>query len=162
MDATGTLGALNDLWEFNPTAKTWVWVSGADTANEVGVYGTEGVASAANAPGGRESAASWIDGDGTLWLFGGNIYAGPPNIWFNDLWKFNPTARTWTWVSGADTPNATGDYGTQGVSSATNMPGARSMAVGWVDASGNLWLFGGGFPSSAEYVFFNDLWRYHP
>jgi N-acetylneuraminic acid mutarotase len=162
LDATGTSGVLNDLWEFNPTAKTWVWVSGSDVANAAGAYGTEGVASAANVPCGREHAAGWIGADGNLWLFGGNIYVGPPNIWFNDLWEFNPSTKTWTWMSGADTPNELGTYGTEGVPAASNVPGARSGAVGWEDASGNLWLFGGGFPGSAVYVYFNDLWRYQP
>lgn len=162
LDATGLLGALNDLWEFNPTAETWVWASGSDLANAIGVYGTEGVATAANAPGGRESAVGWVGTDGNLWLFGGDIYAGPPNIWFNDLWKFNPTARTWTWVSGADTPNSVGVYGTQGVPAASNVPGARSAAVCWVDANGDLWLFSGGFPSTSVYIYYNDLWRYQP
>ena len=41
-----------------------------------------------------------------------------------------------------------GVYGTQGVAAPTNFPGARWLAVGWTDAVGQLWLFGGtGFDS---------------
>lgn len=161
-DSTGAQGVLNDLWEFNPTAKTWTWVSGSNTGNAVSVYGTEGIASAANVPGARYEAVSWIDADGNLWLFGGGY---PPRVtnYSNDLWKFSPSTKTWTWVSGANTPNAVGTYGTQGAPGATDVPGARASAVSWADASGNLWLFGGyGFDSTGEQGYLNDLWRYQP
>jgi len=39
-----------------------------------GVYGSLGVASASNIPGGRVGAISWTDSSGDLWLFGGNGY----------------------------------------------------------------------------------------
>ena len=40
-------------------------------------------------------------------------------------------------------------------------PGAREEAVGWVDTSGNFWLFGGfGFDSSDVQADLNDLWRF--
>jgi len=159
LDSTGTLGQLNDLWEYDPNAKAWTWISGADTANAVGVYGTEGMASASNVPGGRLSAVGWKDASGNFWLFGGST-AFAPQEFFNDLWKFSPTAKTWTWVSGADTPNQLGMYGTQGTPSATNVPGARWGAVSWADGTGNLWLFGGNFTSSTVNVMLNDLWRY--
>jgi N-acetylneuraminic acid mutarotase len=83
----------------------------------------------------------------------------------NDLWKFNPSAQTWTWVNGSDSINAFGVYGTQGAASAGNVPGARFSALSWTDAAGNLWLFGGsGFDStgaSGEDLL-NDLWKYSP
>jgi hypothetical protein len=160
IDSSGNLwlfggSNLNDLWEFNPAAKTWVWVSGANTTGATGNYGTQGVASPSNVPGARESAVSWIDSSGNLWLFGGS------NL--NDLWEFNPAAKTWVWVSGANTTGATGNYGTQGVASTTNVPGARWGSVSWVDSSGNLWLFGGVYPASNGYGnFLNDLWEFNP
>ena len=40
--------------------------------------------------------------------------------------------------------NQPGVYGTQGVASPNNAVGARDGSIGWVDASDNLWLFGGG------------------
>jgi len=49
----------------------------------------------------------------------------------------------WTWVSGAETINASGVYGTLGTGSTANVPGARSEAISWADSAGNLWLFGG-------------------
>ena len=151
-------GNLNDLWEFNPTAGTWTWVSGSNTSMASGVYGTQGVPSTGNVPGARTGAVTWSDSSGNLWLFGGN---GAGSV-LNDLWEFNPTAGTWTWVGGSNTANSVGNYGTQGVASTSNMPGARSGAISWTDSFGNLWLFGGfGFdPSDSGDL--NDLWEFNP
>lgn len=61
--------------------------------------------------------------------------------YLNDLWKWDGTS--WTWVSGSNQKNKNASYGTKGVSTWTNNPGARSEAVGWADPSNNLWIFGG-------------------
>ncbi len=160
--STGTGGVLNDLWKFNPTAKTWTWVSGSSTVNAGGVYGTLGTAATGNVPGSRYPAVSWTDSSGNFWLFGGSGYAAGTSGALNDLWEFSPTAKTWTWVSGSSTGNAQGVYGTLGTASASNVPGSRAYAVSWIDGSGNLWLFGGGNSSTQGTVDFNDLWRYQP
>jgi N-acetylneuraminic acid mutarotase len=90
-DSTGTNGILNDLWEFKPTTQTWTWVGGSSTANAESVYGMLGVASASNVPGGREGSASWIDGSGNLWLFGGSgIDSTGTEGFLNDLWRYQP------------------------------------------------------------------------
>ncbi len=150
---------LNDLWEFNPNSKTWTWISGPDTENQPGVYGTQGTPATTNVPGAREDAVSWIDGSGNLWLFGGGVANGYEiSALLNDLWEFNPSSKTWTWISGANTGNQPGVYGTQGTPATTNVPGAREDAVSWIDGSGNLWLFGGGGTSGT----LNDLWEFNP
>ena len=52
-------------------------------------------------------------------------------------------------MSGSNATNQNGVYGTKGVASSSNAPGARQLAVSWTDNSGNLWLFGGyGYPAS--------------
>ena len=119
-DSTGTGGYLNDLWEFNPTSKTWTWVSGSSTLElfadglrgEPGVYGTQGIPNGANVPCGRLSANSWIDSSGNLWLFGGYGQATPTSGTgvLNDQWEFNPTNKQWTWVGEYDTPDQPGVY----------------------------------------------------
>ena len=43
-----------------------VWVSGSDTINQLGVYGTKGRADASNVPGARRSSISWIDSNGSF------------------------------------------------------------------------------------------------
>jgi N-acetylneuraminic acid mutarotase len=128
-----------------------------------GVYGTQGTQSAGNVPGARNVATSWTDAAGNLWLFGGSGPSNETAAYFNDLWKFNPSAQTWTWVSGSDSINAFGVYGTQGTASAGNVPGARYFAASWADHSGNFWLFGGtGYSSTGQYSSLNDLWKFAP
>ena len=142
-------------------ANEWAWVSGSNIANEGGVYGQKGVADPANVPGGRESAASWTDLLGRLWLFGGS--ADPPHQGlYNDLWMYDPATREWTWLSGNVIVNRASSYGVMGIADPSNVPGARVDAATWTDTSGNLWLFGGfGYgilrDTAGE---LSDLWRY--
>jgi hypothetical protein len=156
---------LNDLWEYLPSQKAWVWVSGDDTflpgsfvpLPQKGVYGTRGVPSPSNVPGGRSFAARWVDASGKLWLFGGQDGAISISE-CNDLWSF--AQGEWTWVGGQDVDNdEVGVYGTQGSPDPANIPPARDSAATWVDAAGNFWLFGGQSNNGSG---FNDLWRYDP
>jgi len=167
-DSAGTGGYLNDLWKYTP-GTGWIWVSGSDKADAIGVYGTQGKPLGTTVPGGRESAVSWIDASGELWLFGGVGFdsVGTAVGSLNDLWKFSPATGQWTWVSGSATvataTNAIGVYGTKGVAAATNTPGARESATAWIDAKGNLWLFGGlAYDSTGNQAAINDLWEYTP
>src|SRR5262249_12542326 len=69
----------------------------------------------------------------------------------------------WTWISGSNVENAAGVYGTLGTAAAGNVPGARYAASTWIDAAGNLWLFGGyGYDSAGSVGKLNDLLRYTP
>ena len=156
-------GYLNDLWKFDPTTLQWTWVSGDKVVNQVGTYGTKGIAAASNVPGARSRPASWIDTQGKLWLFGGYGYSGINYGYLNDLWKLDPTTLQWTWVSGDKVVNQVGTYGTKGTADQSNVPGAREGAVSWIDTQGEFWLFGGyGYDSSSSpgYSYLNDLWRY--
>jgi hypothetical protein len=155
-------GGLNDLWKFNPSTSEWTWVSGDNTAGQPGVYGTKGTASTSNMPGGREAAVSWTDASGNLWLMGGFGYASTSQGFLNDLWKFNPTTGEWTWVSGDNTIDQTGVYGTKGTASTSNIPGGRWGSISWTDTSGNLWLMGGFGYASTSQGELNDLWKFNP
>ena len=148
---------LNDLWEFDGT--NWTWISGDKERNERGVYGTKGVPGNANKPGARYGSTSWYDKKGNLWLFGGYGYAaGKYQGALNDLWKFDGT--NWTWVSGGEKIERRGIYGTKGIASATNTPGARYDSMSWTDKKGNLWLFGGRGYSAGMFGNLNDLWKF--
>jgi N-acetylneuraminic acid mutarotase len=158
----------NDLWKFNPLTGEWTWVSGSNTTGQPGAYGTMGTASNTNIPGARSSGVSWADASGNLWLFGGYGY-GSSNAGdygdLNDLWKFTPSTEEWTWVSGSDETSQLGRYGIKETPSVSNIPGARSYSISWIDLSGNLWLFGGyGYDSSDSggYGELNDLWKFEP
>ena len=152
--STSTYGQLNDLWEYS--GGDWTWVTGANVINQVGVYGTEGTASASNVPGARTDATGWTDANGNFWLFGGQAVTSAYTWYFNDLWEYSK--GEWTWVSGSNSTNQAGTYGTLGTPSSSNVPGARRGAVHWIDSSGNLWLFGGINESHPD--LFNDLWKY--
>jgi N-acetylneuraminic acid mutarotase len=155
---------LNDLWKFVPTAGTWIWMSGSSTGGAEGSYGTLGHPAPGNVPGARDSAVTWVDQAGNLWLFGGSGVVSGSLHFLNDLWQFNPTMGLWTWVSGSSGGDPLGTYGTKGLASPANAPGGRAHASSWIDSAGTLWLFGGsGFATS--YLApgeLNDLWSYQP
>ena len=156
-----TSGLLNDLWRYDPTSHQWTWVDGSKEAGATGTYGFRGLPLPSNYPGARENSVSWTDNSGNLWLFGGNGYASNGNSpgLLNDLWRYNPSTRQWTWISGSSQLNSRGNYGRKGRTSLTSVPGGRSMAAAWKDAQGNLWLFGGnGYASNNDRGDLNDLW----
>lgn len=188
-DSAGTAnGLLNDLWMYNTSTDTWTFVAGASTANQNGVYGsapligppsTTGAAgtvgltggTTGTVPGSRRGSAAWTDQSGTLWLYGGwglDSKGTNGNGALNDLWAFDTTSSTWTWVKGSNTGNQNGTYGslTRPYAPYVNWtPGGRNGATHWVDNSGQLWLFGGqGYDSTSTSGngFLNDLWRYLP
>ena len=152
---------LNDLWKFD--GSKWTWVSGSQTANVEGVYGTMGETSPDTFPGAREYAIGWIDGSDNLWLFGGvtdcNGSSCHPDYTLNDLWKYD--GSNWTWMSGSNTIAQAGTYGTKAVPDSANIPGARKQSVSWIDIAGNFWLFGGyGVDGEGNMGNLNDLWKY--
>ncbi len=158
----GSRGRLNDLWRFDLDTEEWTWISGSDSRDENGTYGTLGESDPANVPGARADAVSWYDGDGNLWLFGGFGYDNSESEGrLNDLWRFDLDTKEWTWISGSESINENGTYGTLGESDPANVPGARSRAVSWYDSDGNLWLFGGrGRDNTGSEDRLNDLWRF--
>jgi hypothetical protein len=140
----------SDLWKYNPVTNEWTWIKGNGLTSQPPSYGTLGVPDPSNTPGERSfCAVSWVDVTGNLWLFGGSATR-------NDLWRYDISTNQWTWMSGSDQLNVVGIYGTKGVPSPLNVPGARSeTSSAWTDSLNNLWLFGGVGGS-----FLNDLWRY--
>jgi ELWxxDGT repeat protein len=173
-DATGNLWVfggfngfyLTDLWRFSRTTLQWTWMKGTLSTNQNGAYGSQGVASSGNAPGSRQGGVTWIDSSGRMWLFGGFGYpaSGTTAGILNDLWRYDPATNNWTWIGGSAAINANGTYGTQGTAAPSNTPGARQLATTWIDAAGNLWLFGGtGLPATGTAQgTLNDLWRFDP
>lgn len=151
---------LNDLWKYNTVTNVWTWMSGDNTANKNGVYGTVGIPDAANKPGSRYDAVSWTDASGKFWLFGGTQYIVASEFLLNDLWNYDPATNLWTWVSGDSSINKYGIAGSRGTASAANKPGARSGSVAWKDKSGNLWLMGGRGYGVKNLAYLNDLWKF--
>ena len=179
-------GAMNDLWvcdmSFGDFCQ-WQLVGGYDptvigVAPNTTTVGKNIIANAQNEfqggsysgiglaglPAGRLGAASWKDGAGNFWLFGGS----DGNNFLNDLWvythggltpaNYTTTEGQWTWEGGSNVVDRPGVY-----TGGTPAPGARTNAVTWTDGSGNLWLFGGyGYDGQGTPVlgFLNDLWEY--
>ena len=172
-DSASVLGLLNDLWKFNPSTGQWAWMGGTSTFNSTlpaqgtaGVYGVLRTPATGNIPGGREECVSWTDQQGNFWLFGGQGYDSTGKRGdLNDLWKFDLSTRLWAWMGGSKTVDQPGVYGTLQVPNASNVPGSRNSAIGWTDAAGNLWLFGGygfGAPGSpAPQGSLDDLWSFN-
>jgi len=155
----GQANFLNDLWMFS--SGEWTWMGGSDSTNQSGTYGVEGIPDAANIPGARLSAATWIDSSGDVYLFGGNGYdsTGQWDL-LNDLWKYS--AGRWTWVSGSKFIDQPGSYGAQGIPARSNVPGARYSDPSWIDSSGIFCLFGGAGLNANTSGFLDDLWCYQP
>lgn len=156
-------GYLNDLWKYNIATNQWTWITGTNTTGQFGLYGTLGVPSTTNAPGGRFLPGHFTDASGNLYLFGGRGFAGSAVDYMNDFWKYSITGNTWTWIHGSSNVNVPGTYGTLGVSAASVTPGGRRAPACWKDASGNFWLFGGkGVATINNLGELNDLFRYNP
>ncbi|MGB8261761.1 MAG: MBG domain-containing protein [Terracidiphilus sp.] len=160
-DSNTHMGSFNDLWEFDPkrgAAGQWAWMGGTQIINQAGVAGDQGQFSDANLPAARSGAVAWTDQTGRMWLFGGDFN--------NDLWVFDPARGTrgqWAWMGGKLSPSNSGVYGKAGQFAATNMPGGRVYAVGWVDQAKRFWLFGGfGKGEGASIGYLNDLWVFDP
>jgi len=156
-------GASNELWKYNITLNEWTWVSGDNTLNRKGIYGTKGISSSTNKPGSRgKTTCSWVDNNGDLWMFGGLVYDADSVLGeLNDLWKYNIASDEWTWVNGDSVVKQKGVYGVKGIAAINNKPGARYVSASWKDLNGNLWLFGGrGFDKDSAYGNLNDLWKY--
>ena len=162
--ASGTSGYLNDFWSYNLSTNNWTWISGSQSTFINGSYGTQGVASTTNIPGGRAYSSAWSDNNGNFYLFGGlGLGASGTQSYLNDLWKYNTGNNSWTWLHGSNATGSSGHYGFRGISSPTVVPGARYAAAAWSDLQGNLWLFGGqGYDSTITSPYLNDLFRYEP
>ena len=132
----------------------WTWMTGSNSINNSGSYGTQGIASATNSPPANYATATWTDPDGNFWLYGGAINFDA----YSDLWKFDPITSMWTWMQGPGTLNQPAVFGTLGVPSPLNTPGARGFGIAtWVGSDGNLWMYGGAsFTTSG----FTNMWTY--
>lgn len=162
-DGNGVIGYMNDMWSFSPATNWWTWEGGSKGAGSLAGapnWGTQGVASSSNQPNPRSSTATWTDASGNFYMFGGEGYLNGTTAMHNDLWQYNPATKLWTWINGSQSTNVAGSYGTAGVATSTNLPGARQSATTWA-YGGFFWMFGGiGIDASGGMGELNDLWKY--
>lgn len=152
-----------DLWMYNVETNLWTWMNGSQSSHLDPVYGMPGVPSPDATPGSRsELAATWVDEEGDLWLFGGGGEGfGTDYILYNDLWKYDIELNQWAYIRGQQFGGAPSVYGTQGVPDEMNEPSGRMAYGSWVDSEGNFWLMGGNVLQSGYFIY-NDLWKYNP
>jgi hypothetical protein len=154
-------GFYNDLWKYSIQLNQWTWVNGDSVVDVIDEFGPKGIFSVLNKPGGNMAGNAWVDPSGNFWLQGGSGYFNAP---LPALWKYNPSTNLWAWIASA--PSI---YGDQGIADKKNYPGARYLGLTWTDVSGNFWLFAGSRNTSYTGVggfsvgdLFNDLWKYDP
>lgn len=166
-------GVLSDLWKYDPITNEWTWMNGSSTNLYVPpLWGTIGIASPGNTPGGRTNFGFWKDNNDNLWLFGGTWNNSSVAGVFNDLWKYDISVNQWIWVRGSTnyywspyvTP-APWNYPVMCNHSALNDPSPRVIPNGgnansWVDTCGNFYLWGGQDLSSNTGDL-ADLWYYN-
>ncbi|MEO6168219.1 MAG: kelch repeat-containing protein, partial [Chitinophagales bacterium] len=148
-----------DLWKYTVATNQWTWVKGPGLVNQPGIYGIQGISSSANNPGARAwGAATWVDPEGNLWLFGGSGIDHSGNQGrLNDLWKYDVVTNQWSWIKGANTINGPSDYGLLRTESPSNQIPARDESSCTWTINNEFWIFGGVTNSGL----FNDLWRYN-
>jgi len=156
--APGNEGSLNDLWEYSTTTSQWTWISGSNLQGQSPTYGTQGSGTKSTVPGARQGLVSWIDSSGNFWLFGGLGIDSKNNYGaLNDTWEYMPSTSDWVWQGPSDS-NVADQPGNYVAIGQTGTPGGRSWPTGWLDSSGNFWLFGGQEAGDGDGL--NDLWLY--
>ena len=75
----------------------WTWVHGCNNVGCSAVWGTQGVPDPANTPESVYAPYYWVDAQKNLWVFG-----GISNGYYSAMWKYDPTANEWTWMSGSN------------------------------------------------------------
>jgi len=159
VDTNSASVSQSNMWKYDVSTNEWTWVKGPGIIYQADIYGTQGVPNINNNPGGRsEVPTAWTDNNGDLWMFGG--YVGGD---YSDMWRYNITSNTWTWMKGPNMVNQTGTWGIMGVETPFSVPGARRTYSHWKDNHGNLWMFAGlgQDASGASGWYLCDLWRFN-
>jgi gliding motility-associated-like protein len=147
---------LNDVWRYSVANNEWTWMKGDRNDEADARYGQKGSFDDRNTPQGLRGSAAWIDNQGKFWLYGG---ANRGNL-HSDLWKFDPVANQWAWMSGEKTTNHAPRFAEPQIPNENANPGSRFRMTTWTDKENNLWLFGGeGYGNNNSGVL-NSMWRY--
>jgi gliding motility-associated-like protein len=139
-----------DMWMYNPSTLLWTWMGGSNIPYDTATFTTQCV------PGGYprfapEDRACWTDLCGRFWGMGSD---------YSLLWMFDPATNQFTWITGSLSANPAPVIGMQNVPSPANYPMGVFGANGFVDNTGNLWLFGGGEGFFTGGTTTNMLYRY--
>lgn len=159
---TGT--EYQDMWKYDVTNNTWIWMSGP--GNNVSVasnFGTIGSFSPTSRPRGSwglwhsGQTVTWVTPNGDLWM---TIYDIIPTGQFSSAtgsstWKYSTTLNQWACMH-------KGGYnlGTMGIPAATNSPQPAYSQTAWVSDDGNLWLYESWSGKMWSFNTTTNMWTY--
>jgi gliding motility-associated-like protein len=149
----------SDIWMFDPATNIWTWKGGTVQLNDPGNYGQNCLAGGFFPCGRTESRATWQDACGRLFMMGGNKNS-LLNQALNDIWFFDPALNEFAIVGGSNAINQPGNFGSFQVPAPSNYPPSTTGSVGFKDAQGNFWLFGGLLNPAGDVT--NAFWKYTP
>ncbi|HEY1056627.1 MAG TPA: kelch repeat-containing protein [Emticicia sp.] len=160
IDNNLNVGTFADLWQFNAKNLVWKNLSGSRDIEKFNKDTKKKLAVTATTPSPRQSAATWTDKQGNLYMFGGNT--GMLDEYLSDFWIFDIKKQNWTQLSNSKELNKKNQSTGKNKNNTNNLPAARAKAATWVDNKGDFWLFGG---TTHDYtlgrdIYFNDLWKY--
>jgi hypothetical protein len=129
----------NDLWKWD--GRTWQWVAGADTADNLWEYHYQ------RNPSARKSAACYLDSLGNFYVFGGLSIIGKDSSKYkiavtSDFWKYARKDNGWAMLGGDTTGKDSTVFVEKGKTSPINKPGPRYSTVYW-KRQGSFFLYGG-------------------
>lgn len=151
-------GILRDLWRYNPATNNWAWMQGDYTLNASADYGIMDLGTPLTKPGSKYDYHTFKDAHGNFVMFGGigvGKIGGPGHM--SDLWKFEPSTLTWTWINGDQTTTVNTRYSAY-TPSTNERPASRQHAASFTTTDGSFWLYGGYSPSGLM----SDLYRFEP
>ncbi|MGB3076109.1 MAG: kelch repeat-containing protein [Chitinophagales bacterium] len=147
-----------DLWKYNIATNMWTWMGGSQEVDQPGNYGIKGIPDTANIPRSRTCNCSWTDTAGNFYLFGGTTLF-PFQLQFNDVWRYNPNTKEWTWLNGLDTFNIHGSIDEYCHYQNGNFPISRTRASCVKLNDDEIFMFGGFVEWSLASIT-RDAWKY--
>lgn len=149
-----SLQSYNSLWKYNIATNNWTWMWGSPLAAVTATYGTLGIESVSNNPGGRSSYCSFYN-TGRLYIYGGINSFNTER--YNDIWSYNISTGNWRWDLGVNVYEDPGSMQLLCDTTQFNFPESRQENRScWFDSCG-FFTFGG-FGSSGGN---NELWYYN-
>jgi len=136
---------LCDLWKYNPCLNRWTFVKGNAIPSQLPVYGTKGISSPSNTPGGRMGSPFWTDNYGNFWMAFGITAWNPTSNTRNDLWRYVPD-----YSCGSCFTNPLAAF----TASENNICPGTCISFGNLsaDATSFEWIFNGASPGSSSDV----------
>ena len=158
---------VGDLWIYKPSTNNWTFKAGVSTQKAVSVRNTMFTYNATTKPSGRAYHGMVVNpANNKIYIYGGYGYnttcsmicipATQP-----DFFEYDIATGQFRWLMSSGTAGAAAVKGAVGVFGATYHPGGRQYPAMWVDASNNVWLWGGlGKGTGGSEAQLNDLWKF--